>query len=205
MKEGQDTIYYASNKSKEAVEAMPQLDALKKKGYDVLVLVADIDEFTLEMMQDYDGKKFKSINQGDLDLLNDEEKKERENLETEKKPLIDAIKEALKDKVNDVKISSRLVSSPVCLVSGDGVSFEMERVLKQMPNQGDIKADRILEINPNHDLFKALEKVYKDYPDKLNDYATLLFDQAMLMEGMNIENPVEFSNKMCALMIDAAK
>ena len=205
MKEGQDTIYYASNKSKEAVEAMPQLDALKKKGYDVLVLVDDIDEFTLEMMQDYDGKKFKSINQGDLDLLNDEEKKERENLETEKKPLIDAIKEALKDKVNDVKISSRLVSSPVCLVSGDGVSFEMERVLKQMPNQGDIKADRILEINPNHDLFKALEKVYKDYPDKLNDYATLLFDQAMLMEGMNIENPVEFSNKMCALMIDAAK
>lgn len=205
MKEGQDTIYYASNKSKEAVEAMPQLDALKKKGYDVLVLVDDIDEFTLEMMQDYDGKKFKSINQGDLDLLNDEEKKERENLETEKKPLIDAIKAALKDKVNDVKISSRLVSSPVCLVSGDGVSFEMERVLKQMPNQGDIKADRILEINPNHDLFKALEKVYKDYPDKLNDYATLLFDQAMLMEGMNIENPVEFSNKMCALMIDAAK
>ena len=205
MKEGQDTIYYASNKSKEAVEAMPQLDALKKKGYDVLVLVDDIDEFTLEMMQDYDGKKFKSINQGDLDLLNDEEKKERENLATEKKPLIDAIKEALKDKVNDVKISSRLVSSPVCLVSGDGVSFEMERVLKQMPNQGDIKADRILEINPNHDLFKALEKVYKDHPDKLNDYATLLFDQAMLMEGMNIENPVEFSNKMCALMIDAAK
>ena len=205
MKEGQDTIYYASNKSKEAVEAMPQLDALKKKGYDVLVLVDDIDEFTLEMMQDYDGKKFKSINQGDLDLLNDEEKKERENLETEKKPLIDAIKEALKDKVNDVKISSRLVSSPVCLVSGDGVSFEMERVLKQMPNQGDIKADRILEINPNHDLFKALEKVYKDHPDKLNDYVTLLFDQAMLMEGMNIENPVEFSNKMCALMIDAAK
>lgn len=205
MKEGQDTIYYASNKSKEAVEAMPQLDALKKKGYDVLVLVDDIDEFTLEMMQDYDGKKFKSINQGDLDLLSDEEKKERENLATEKKPLIDAIKEALKDKVNDVKISSRLVSSPVCLVSGDGVSFEMERVLKQMPNQGDIKADRILEINPNHDLFKALEKVYKDNPDKLNDYATLLFDQAMLMEGMNIENPVEFSNKMCALMIDAAK
>ena len=141
-----------------------------------------------------------------LEFFYDEKrKKERENLETEKKPLIDAIKEALKDKVNDVKISSRLVSSPVCLVSGDGVSFEMERVLKQMPNQGDIKADRILEINPNHDLFKALEKVYKDHPDKLNDYATLLFDQAMLMEGMNIENPVEFSNKMCALMIDAAK
>lgn len=204
MKEGQEFIYYASNKSKEAVEAMPQLDALKKKGFDVLILTDDIDEFTIEMLSDYDGKKFKSINQGDLDLLSEEEKKAIDALKDEKKPMLDAIKEALKDKVSDVKISTRLVSSPVCLVSGEGMSFEMEKVLKQMPNQGDFKAERILEINPNHDLFHALENVYNSNSEKLKDYASLLLDQALLMEGIMIENPSDFSQKMCDLMINSA-
>ncbi len=204
MKEGQEFIYYASNKTKEAVEAMPQLDALKKKGYDVLILTDDIDEFALDMLADYNEKKFKSINQGDLDLLDENEKKAIDALKDEKKPLLDALKDALKGKVSDVRLSSRLVDSPVCLVSGEGMSFEMEKVLKQMPNQGNFKAEKILEINPNHDLFKALDAIYGENSSKLNDYASLLLDQAMLMEGMMIENPVDFSKKMCDLMISAS-
>lgn len=204
MKEGQEYIYYASNKSKDAVNAMPQLDALKKKGYNVLVLTDDIDEFAINVLEEYDSKKFKSINQGDLDLLNEEEKKAIDELKEEKKPLLDALKEALKDQVSDVILSSRLVDSPVCLVSGEGLSFEMEKVLKQMPNQNGYKAQRILEINPNHDLFKALEKTYTSDPSSLNDYASLLLDQAMLMEGMMIEDPASFSLKMCKLMIKAS-
>ncbi len=204
MKEGQEFIYYASNKSKEAVNAMPQLDALKKKGYDVLVFTDDIDEFTINILQEYDSKKFKSINQGDLEVLNEEEKKEIQDLKDEKKPLLDALKEALKDKVSDVILSERLVDSPVCLVSGEGLSFEMEKVLKQMPNQGDLKAQRILEINPHHDLFKALENTYNTDESVLNDYASLLLDQALLMEGMMIEDPASFSKKMCQLMIKAS-
>ncbi len=204
MKEGQEFIYYASNKTKEAVEAMPQLDALKKKGYDVLILTDDIDEFALDMLADYNEKKFKSINQGDLDLLDENEKKAIDALKDEKKPLLDALKDALKGKVSDVRLSSRLVDSPVCLVSGEGMSFEMEKVLKQMPNQGNFKAEKILEINPNHALFKALDAIYGENSSKLNDYASLLLDQAMLMEGMMIENPVDFSKKMCDLMISAS-
>lgn len=205
MKEGQEFIYYASNESKDAVQAMPQLDAIKKKGFDVLILTEQIDEFAIEMLQDYNGKKFKSISQADLDLLNEDEKKAMDTLKDEKKPLIDALKETLNGKVSDVRISSRLVDSPVCLVSGEGMSLEMEKVLKQMPNQGGYRAERILEINPNHELFKALEKVYNKNNGTLNDYASLLYDQALLMEGIMIENPVEFSNKMVNLMINSTK
>ncbi len=204
MKEGQEFIYYASNKSIDAVKAMPQLDALKKKGYDVLVFNDDIDEFAINFLAEYNSKKFKSINQGDLDLLNEDEKKEMNQLKDEKKPLIDAIKSALNDKVKDVIISERLVDSPVCLVSGEDMSFEMEKVLSQMPNQNGFKASKILEINPHHQLFKALEKVYETSPESLKDYSSLLLDQAMLMEGMMIENPIDFSNKMCSLMIKSA-
>ena len=116
---------------------------------------------------------------------------------------MDALKEALKDKVAEVKLSERLVDSPVCLVSGDGLSFEMEKVLKSQ-NQTNFKAQKILEINPNHELFKALDHVYQTDSNSLNDYASLLLDQALLMEGMPIENPVDFSNRMCQLMIKAA-
>ncbi len=203
MPKDQEFIYYASNKSKEAVEAMPQLDALKKKNYNVLVLTDDIDEFALDILGEYEGKKFKSINQGDLNILNDEEKKVIQDIKDEKKSFLDALKEALKDKVAEVKLSERLVDSPVCLVSGDGLSFEMEKVLKSQ-NQTNFKAQKILEINPNHELFKALDHVYQTDSNSLNDYASLLLDQALLMEGMPIENPVDFSNRMCQLMIKAA-
>ena len=118
---------------------------------------------------------------------------------------ISELKEALKDKVVDVKVSNRLKSHPVCLVSDQGVSFEMEKVLNAMPDGQDVKAGRILEINPNHDIFKAIQNVYQNNADKINDYASLLFDQALLIEGLSIEDPVAFSNKICELMIELNK
>ena len=205
MKEKQEFIYYVSAKTKEQVNAMPQMDLIKKQGYDVLVLKDDVDEFMINILMEYDGHKFKSINQGDLDLLDDEEKEKIEKLNEEKKPILEALKEALKDNVKDVVISKRLTDSAVCLVSSEGVSFEMEKVLASMPNSSEIKAERILEINANHELFKALEKVYLNSSIELKDYAKLLYNQALLIEGFELEDPVAFSKQMCDLMIKAIK
>jgi len=207
MPKDQEFIYYASGKSKEQVLAMPQMDVVKKKGYDVLVLTDDVDEFLMNIVGEYDKKKFKSINQGDLDLLDKEEEKKLDDLSEQKKPMLEAIKESLKDQVSDVKISKRLTDSAVCLVSSDGVSFEMEKVLSQMPNSemNEAKATKILEINPNHALFQALENVYLNNPSELGNYADLLYSQALLMEGFKIDDPVGFSKKMCDLMIKSIK
>ena len=205
MKDGQEFIYYASGKNKEAVMALPQMDLVKKKGYDVLVLTDDVDEFALSIMQDYNGKKFKSINQGDLDLLTKEEKEKIKQTAEDKKSLLEKIKEILKDDVKDVVLSERLEESPVCLSSEDGISFEMEKVLAQNPNGSDVKATRILEINPNHKLFEAIENLYNDNDPMLEDYARLLYDQALLIEGIALKDPVKFSNRMCELMIKGAK
>ncbi len=204
MKEDQKEIYYASCKDKESALSMPQMDMLKKKGYDVLVLTDDIDEFAIEMLSEYEGKKFKSI-QGNLDLQTDEEKEEAKKTSEEKKDMLQAIKDSLGNEVDEVVLSSRLSDSPVCLVSGEGMSFEMEKVFSQM-NQGvPYKAKRILELNPNHELFKALESIYSSNKDELKDYSSLLLDQALLMEGMPLKNPYEFSKKMTSLMIKASK
>ena len=205
MKEGQEFIYFASGSSKEAVLAMPQLDLLKKKGYDVLLLTDSVDEFALMMMGDYEGTQFKSINQGELDVLDKEEKQKLEELKEVKKPLIDALKESLVNEVNEVKISERLVDSPVCLVSGEGISFEMEKALSQNPTGNSLKATRILEINPNHELYNAIEKAYESSKEDLDKYAKLLLNQALLIEGMPLKDPEEFSKLMCELMIKASK
>lgn len=204
MKEGQEFIYFASGASKEAVLAMPQLDLLKKKGFDVLVLTDSVDEFALMMLEEYDGVKFKSINQGDLDVLDKEEKQKIDELKETKKLLLDSLKEALVNEVSDVKLSERLVDSPVCLVSGEGISFEMEKALSQNPAGNNLKASRILEINPNHELFNAIERAYESNPEELKNYAKLLLNQALLIEGMPISDPVEFSKLMCDLMIKAS-
>ena len=185
---------------------MPQMDLVKKQGFDVLILNDNIDEFVMTILQDYEGKKFKSINQGELDLLSNEEKEKIEEVKKEKQSVIDKIKDVLKDEVKDVVISERLTDSPVCLVSSDGVSFEMEKVLAQNPVGQGAKADKILEINPNHELFKAIENIYNDNDEEsMNDYAELLLSQALLMEGFALKDPVKFSNTMCKLMIKASK
>lgn len=206
MKENQKDIYYVSAKSKEEVKAMPQMDTFKKYGYDVLVLTDDVDEFLLKILNKYQDHEFKSINQANLgDIVTEEEKQKITEQSENSKDLLEALKKALEGEVKDVVLSSRLVDSPVCLVSGDGISFEMEKVIEAMPTNDKIKAERILEINPNHQLFASLTKVFEETPDEMNDYAYLLYNQALLMEGLHLKNSSEFSNLMCKLMIKSAK
>jgi molecular chaperone HtpG len=205
MPKAQEYIYFASGKTKEQVLALPQMDLIKKQGFDVLILNEEIDEFAIQILQEYEKKKFKSINQGDLDLLTKEEEKKLQELSEDKKSMLEKMKEILKDDVSDVVLSKRLTDSPVCLVSDEGISFEMEKVIASMPNEEKPKATKILEINPNHPLFKALENLYNDNNDLLNDYASLLYSQALLIEGFNLKDPVAFSQKMSELMVKVAK
>jgi molecular chaperone HtpG len=207
MPKDQKDIYYGSTASKTAIKGSPQMDKLKSKGYDVLVLTDEIDEFMISILNEYDKHKFKSINQGDLDLVDEKEKETIKNLETKNKDLLDKIKEALKGEVDDVKLSTRLTDSPVCLVSGEGVSFEMEKVMDQLPGDkaGHQKAKKILEINPQHELFKAIDDMYQSHSEDLDDYASVLYNQALLIEGLKINDPVEFSNKMVKILVKAAK
>ena len=166
---------------------------------------SDIDEFMVNILMKYNDVEFKNVAQGDLDLIDESEIEKLDELEKEKQSLLDIIKESLNDKVSDVKLSKRLKESPVCLVSGEGLSMEMEKVLKNMPQNPDVKASKILEINPNHELFKTLEKVNESNPEKVKEYAKILYSQALLIEGLPLENPVEFSNLMVKLMVDANK
>ncbi|MGI6710627.1 MAG: molecular chaperone HtpG [Bacilli bacterium] len=205
MKEGQEFIYYASGKNKNAVLAMPQMDMIKKQGFDVLVLTDDVDEFAITILNEYDGKKFKSINQGDLGLLSKEEEEAFKEKQEDKKSLLERIKEVLKDEVTDVKLSKRLTSSPVCLVSDEGLSFEMEKVIAAIPSSEKPKASKILEINPNHELFKAIDRLFIDNDPDFDKYVDLLYSQALLIEGFPLKDPVDFSNKMCDLMVKSIK
>lgn len=204
MPEDQKEIYFVAGDSIEKCEALPQSELVRDKGYEILYLVDDIDEFVIQIMHMYKEKPFKSINQGDLDLLNEDEKSEIQKKSEESKDLFVSIKEALGDSVEDVRLSTRLKSHPVCLVSAEGLSFEMEKVLAQMPDAGEkMKAKRILEINPEHPLLQTLRRVHSARPEKLHDIAWLLYDQACLMEGLPIEDPMGFSKKLAQLMIDA--
>ncbi|MCF7927083.1 MAG: molecular chaperone HtpG [Candidatus Izimaplasma sp.] len=205
MPDDQEFIYYATGKSKEAINSLPQMDLIKEKDYQVLLFTEDIDEFMINIMKEYDEKEFKSINQGDLDLMDEKEEEEFETKEKESKSLLKSLKKALKDNVSDVKLSKRLKDSPVCLISGEGVSMEMEKVLSKMPQGKEAKAQKILEINPNHELFKTLDKIYKDNKKDVPKYAKLLYNQALLIEGLPLENPNEFSKLMTELIIEKNK
>lgn len=207
MKEEQKYIYFVSGDDKERLKKLPQMESLKDKGYEVLFFLDKIDEFAIQVLREFEGKEFKAINQGDLDKeANSDDKKLLEEKANENKDLIGKLKESLKTKVADVRLTSRLKSSAVCLVSGEGVSFEMEKVMKEMPGEnpmGPVKADRILELNPDHDLFKTLSRAFDKDADSLNDIAELLYSQALLIEGFPLDDPVDFSNKMTNLIIKA--
>jgi len=198
MKEDQKVFYYAAGKNKEAVEKMPEMDLLKKKGYDVFILSDDVDEFMIKALDKYDDLEFKSINQGDLGLIDEEESKKIDEIKEEKKDLIEKIKAALPN-VKEVVLSKRLADSACCLTAGEGVSFEMEKVLKQQHSE--VKADRILELNPNHQIFAKLEEAYKESDDLGNKYANLLYNQALLMAGIIPDDPKAFSNDIVELML----
>lgn len=202
MKEDQKEIYYACGETKERIEMLPQLEKIKDKGYEVLYFTQDVDEFAIKVMVNYDGKPFKSISDADLDLDTEEEKEEAKKLDEENKDMFAFMQEAIADKVKTVRLSKKLKTHPVCLSSDGSITIEMEKVLNAMPqNDGNkVKAEKALEINPNHPIFEKLKDLYANDKDKLKDYAKLLYDQALLIEGMSIDNPVEFANLVCELM-----
>ncbi len=206
MKEDQKEIYYVSGESISKLEKLPQTEYVLSKGFEILYLTDEIDEFALQVLHSYDEKHFKNISQGDLDLMDESQKEDLKEKETEAEDLLTSLKESLKDKVSDVRLSSRLVTHPVVLVSDDGLSFEMEKVLAQLQEEGEApKATRILEINPKHELLDSLQRIYDNNPESLSQYADLLFDQASLIEGYPIEDPVQFSQNMANLMIEVSK
>ncbi len=203
MKKDQKDIYYASGESMEKIKQLPQLEKVLDKGYEVLYFTDSVDEFFASVVNTYKDKPFKSILKGDLDLDSKKEKEDLEKKSEESKDLIDKIKEILKEKVSDVKLSSRLKTYLACLVSDDMMSIEMEKVLRQM-NQDGMKANKILEINPDHELFAALKKL-NDNGEDISDYATLLYEQALLMAGLELEDPSAYALKISELMLKAIK
>jgi molecular chaperone HtpG len=197
----QKFIYYAAGESVDKLDKQPQTELLKDKGYEILYLTDDVDEFALRALMQYKEKQFKSVSEGDLGIEeSDDDKKAAEAKAESSKDLLAAVKEALGDKVAEVRLSRRLKSHPVCLASGEGISLEMEKVLSAMPADSGVKAKRILEINADHAVFGALEALYASDKERVKTYAELLYDQALLIEGLPIEDPVAFSNAVCALM-----
>ncbi len=200
MKEDQADIYYACGESTERIALLPQTEILKDKGFEILYLTDNVDEFAVKILTEYEGKKFKNISSENIDLETEEEKKENEKKKEDNKELLDFIKESLAEKVEDVIISSKLKSHPVCLSSQGDISLEMEKVLNSMPNSEKVKAKRVLEINPSHNIFNSLVASFDTNKEKVKLYSEILYTQALLIEGIEIEDPVDFSNKICSLM-----
>ncbi len=201
MKEDQKYIYYAAGESAEKIDKLPQTELLKDKGYEILYFTDEVDEFAIQMMRDFDEKEFKSVSAEDLDIEESKEEKEQaEKQAEESKDMLEFMKEALDGKVAEVRLSQRLKSHPVCLTAKGGLSIEMEKVLNAMPMDEKVKAERVLEINAKHSIMDALTKAYEDDKEKVKTYASLLYDQALLIEGLTIDDPVAFSNAVCDLM-----
>ena len=203
MKPEQKYIYYAAGESIEKIDKMPQTEVLKDKGYEILYMTDDVDEFAIQMLHEFDGKEFKSVSSDDLEIEETEEEKEAaKKQEEEAKDLLDFMKECLVGKVSDVRLSQRLKSHPVCLTAKGGPSIEMEKVLNAMPMDEKVKAERVLEINAGHKIVQTLTDLYATDKEKVREYASLLYDQALLIEGLTPEDPVAFASAVCDLMTE---
>ena len=206
MKDDQNAIYYAAGESIKKIDLLPQTEFVKSKGYEILYLTDEMDEFVFNILGQYKDKPFKSVSAEDIAEDDTEEAKENmKKLEEDNKDLLEDIKNALGDKVSEVKLSPRLKSSAVCLTTKGDISLEMEKILSAMPMDQGIKAERVLELNPEHSVFDALNKIKSADADgkKLEVYAKLLYDQALLISGIQIDDPVEFSKSICQLIVDA--
>ncbi len=199
MPEGQKYIYYACGKSAEQIKMMPQTEMLTEKGYEILFFTDDIDEFAIKILSNYEDIEFKSVSGSDLGIDDPDEDKKDDNLK-ENTELFEYMKKRLEGRVKDVKASKRLKNHPVCLANEGELSIEMEKILNQMPNKLNMKAEKILEVNVNHEVMEALRKAYDNDKQQLDLYTELLYNQALLIEGLPLENPVEFSNKICTMM-----
>ncbi len=200
MKEDQKYIYYACGETVEKIDRLPQTEMLRDRGFEILYCTDDVDEFALRMMRDFDGKEFRSVSDKDLGIEDAGENEAVKEKAEENKELLRLLKDDLEGKVKDVRLSTRLKSHPVCLSADGGVSIEMEKVLNSMPGDQKVQAERVLELNPDHPVFETLRTLFQSDADKLKTYAGLLYNQALLIEGLPIEDPVAFSNAICDLM-----
>ncbi|MCR1970483.1 molecular chaperone HtpG [Clostridium cochlearium] len=198
MKEDQKYIYYAPGENIDKIEKLPQTEMVRDKGYEILYLTDEVDEFAIKMLMNYKEKEFKSVYSKDLGFEAEEKDDQKEN--DENKEIFEFMKDVLNGKVKEVRASKRLKSHPVCLANASDISIEMEKVLSMMPNNENIKADKILEINTNHDMFNTIKSAFKDDKDKLKMISNLLYNQALLIEGLPIEDPVQFANDVCKLI-----
>ena len=200
MKPEQKYIYYGCGETVERVLSLPQAETLQEKGYEMLCLTDNVDEFALRMLMKYDDKEFRNISSDDLELESTEEKKKVKELAEENKDMLAFVKESLGDKVKDVRLSGKLKSHAVCITTDGMISTEMEKVLNAMPAQEKIKAQRVLEINGEHPIFQRLQELYQSDKERLKLYAEILYDQALLLEGISLEDPSDFSQKLCQLL-----
>ncbi len=200
MPADQPVIYYGCGETPERILSLPQAEAILEKGYEILCLTDNVDEFALRVLEKYNEKEFKNIASDDLDLENPEEKEKTQKLSEDHKDMLAAMKEALGDKVKEVKVSAKLKSHPVCISTDGMISTEMEKVLNAMPAQEKIKAQRVLELNPEHPLFTKLQGLYEADKDKLKLYAEILYDQALLIEGIALDNPADYVQKVCGIL-----
>ena len=200
MPEDQKYIYYASGESVERIEKLPQTEMVSDKGYEILYFTDDIDEFAIKMIMSYKEKEFKNVSSGDLGI-EDAADKPSEEEENENKGLFEAMQGILSGKVKAVKASKRLKSHPVCLSTEGELTIEMEKILKAMPNGQEVQADKVLEINVNHDVFKSLKAAAEGDKEKLGLYTNLLYNQALLIEGLQVNDPVQFTNDICKIMV----
>ena len=200
MKEEQKDIYYACGETLDKIDMLPQVEKVKEKGYEILYLTENIDEFVVKSLMNYNEKKFTNICTNELDLDSEEEKEKLKKENEENKDMFDAMKDAIKDDVQLVRFTHRLKNHPVCLTSEGAISLEMEKVINAMPTDQNVKAQKVLEINKEHPIANKLKELYKEDKDKLKDYTKILYSQARLIEGMTIENPTEISNLICDIM-----
>ena len=201
MKEGQDTIYYACGESVDKIDMLPQVEGVKDKGYEILYFTENVDEFVIQVLQEYEGKKFANVCADNIDLETTEEKEELEKVNEENKDMFEIMKEAVGGEIDKVRFTHKLKNHPVCLTSEGALSIGMEKTLNAMPNnEENVKAQTILEINENHPIAQKVKDLFANNKDELKDYTKVLYSQARLIEGLPIENPTEISNLVCKMI-----
>ncbi len=200
-KEGQDTIYYASGETVDKIKGLPQVESVSDKGYEILYLTENVDEFVLQILVEYEGKKFKNVCADNIDMGTEEEKAALKKINDENKEMLDTMKEALKGDVQDIKFTDRLTKHPVCLTTEGGLSIEMAKTINnQMGANEAVKAQTVLEINKDHVIVNKLKELFNSDKEELKKFTKILYSQARLIEGLTIENPTEYSNWICELL-----
>ena len=197
MKDGQDKIFYACGESVDKIDLLPQVENVKDKGYEVLYLTEYVDEFAIQMLMDYEGKKFANVSSEALDLDTEDEKKELEEKNSSNKEMFDEMTSLLDNEIKEVRFTNKLKNHPVCLTSKGNVSIEMEKVMNSMPTGEKVNAEKVLEINENHPIVSKLEDLYKNNKEEFDNYTRILYQQARLIEGLPVDNPTELTNLIC--------